>query len=76
MRFKRVKCKIQGQGNPWYLVFPRDNLGNEEIESNSVEKDMGVLVDEKLGTIQHLQLKKPNVSCAAAQQEWPAGRGR
>lgn len=54
-----------GSGKPWYLVFP----GNAETESSSVEKDMVVLADEKLSMIQHSQLRKPNVSCAAAQEE-------
>jgi len=53
-KFNEAKCKFLhvGQGNPKHKY----RLGDTRIKSSSADKDMGVLVDEKLGMNQQCAL--------------------
>jgi len=74
VKFNRNKCRVLhlGRNNPMHQY----RLGAHLLGSSSVERDLGVLVDDRLASSVSWLPRRPMGSWDALRGVWPAGRGR
>ena len=56
MKFNSTKCKVMhlGKDNPGHVYYIRDGYNYSQLETTAVEKDLGVYVDGKLCSNDHI----------------------